>query len=98
MFSVILLGLLCHLPFPSSFWEKLLIPNFQPNSLSSEKRFENKILFEIKVEEHRKDLLYYMMTTRAFPASPSWLLNLTYPHVGVSALYLVLSVAIGSLI
>jgi len=59
-------------------------------------KFNDKLEFVRRnVQSHRKDLLWYMMSIRAFPASPSWLLNLTYPHVGVPILYFILSVAVG---
>jgi hypothetical protein len=36
-----------------------------------------------------------MLSVRAFPTSPSWLLNLTFPHVGVPVHYFICSVAVG---
>jgi uncharacterized membrane protein YdjX (TVP38/TMEM64 family) len=36
-----------------------------------------------------------MIFLRLFPGSPNWLMNLTFPHVGVKPIYFVLSVFIG---
>eukprot|EP01016_Furgasonia_blochmanni_P043166 TRINITY_DN5819_c0_g1_i10.p1 TRINITY_DN5819_c0_g1~~TRINITY_DN5819_c0_g1_i10.p1 ORF type:complete len:259 (-),score=27.86 TRINITY_DN5819_c0_g1_i10:63-839(-) len=48
-----------------------------------------------KLAEHRKDLFFYMISSRVFPGSPNWLMNITIPHLKVPKRYFVASIAIG---
>jgi uncharacterized membrane protein YdjX (TVP38/TMEM64 family) len=60
-------------------------------------RFKNQFeSIRSTVEEHKKDLFFYMTSTRIFPGSPNWLMNLSFPHISNIPLhYFVLSIAIG---
>ena len=36
-------------------------------------------------EEHKDNLFFYLTFLRLFPGSPNWVMNITFPHIGISA-------------
>ena len=47
------------------------------------------------VEKNEDNLFWYLTCVRMFPASPNWLINLAFPHLGVSNGYLFWSIFFG---
>eukprot|EP01017_Pseudomicrothorax_dubius_P048490 TRINITY_DN8831_c0_g1_i1.p1 TRINITY_DN8831_c0_g1~~TRINITY_DN8831_c0_g1_i1.p1 ORF type:complete len:245 (+),score=18.85 TRINITY_DN8831_c0_g1_i1:64-798(+) len=62
-----------------------------------EARFHRHVNFMAKkVEENRSDLFFFMVSTRIFPGSPNWLMNLTFPHIPtIPTTYFICSIALG---
>ena len=50
---------------------------------------------EKKVSEHKENLFFYLTFLRLFPGSPNWVMNITFPHLGVPTTYVLLSVFFG---
>jgi len=48
-----------------------------------------------KLQEHKKDLFFYLVFLRVFPGSPNWLMNLSFPHLNVPIHYFAASIALG---
>jgi uncharacterized membrane protein YdjX (TVP38/TMEM64 family) len=47
------------------------------------------------ISQHKKDLFYYLTFLRIFPGSPNWLMNITFPHLGIKDHYLIFSIFFG---
>jgi uncharacterized membrane protein YdjX (TVP38/TMEM64 family) len=47
------------------------------------------------MEEHKSNLIYYLIFLRIFPGSPNWLMNISFPHLDVSRVIFTFSVMIG---
>ncbi|KAL4455486.1 hypothetical protein ABPG74_012638 [Tetrahymena malaccensis] len=61
-----------------------------------ERKLSNQLrMIKQKVQEHKKDLFFYMLSTRLFPGSPNWAMNITFPHIHIPSHYFVFSIAIG---
>ena len=60
----------------------------------------HEIVFDLKgqqVEEHRSDLLFYMISIRMFPMTPNQILNLIFPHISnISTVHFVISVLVNT--
>jgi len=48
-----------------------------------------------KIEENKDDLFFYMVSSRIFPGSPNWAMNLSFPHLDIPVYYFVPSIIIG---
>ena len=46
-------------------------------------------------EEHKDNLFFYLTFLRLFPGSPNWVMNITFPHIGISAKQVYFSVLLG---
>lgn len=44
---------------------------------------------------HKEDLFFFMTSSRVFPASPMWLLNICFPHLGIPLSYFMGSYFLG---
>lgn len=45
--------------------------------------------------QHRSDLFFYLTFLRIFPGSPNWLMNISFPHIGIKDHYIIFSIFIG---
>jgi len=64
--------------------------------MSKSKKFEG-IINDIrkKIEDNKNDLFFYMVSSRIFPGSPNWAMNLSFPHFDIPLHYFVPSILIG---
>jgi len=59
-------------------------------------KFPDKVkLLKAKVQEHQKDLFFYLVSSRVFPGSPNWAMNLSFSHLNIPIIYFVGSVSLG---
>ncbi|KRX02047.1 hypothetical protein PPERSA_07692 [Pseudocohnilembus persalinus] len=57
-----------------------------------ETKLQKQVAFMKKqVDEHRKELLFYMLSLRVFPGSPNWLMNISFPHINIPQSYFLIS-------
>lgn len=47
------------------------------------------------LEKHKDNLWFYLTFLRIFPGSPNWVMNVTFPHIGISGLMIASSTFIG---
>jgi len=47
------------------------------------------------IQKNKNDLYFYLIFLRLFPGSPNWLMNITFPHIGISNKMLIFTVFIG---
>ncbi len=53
-----------------------------------ETRFKSKLeSVRLLVKQNKNDLFYFLTSSRVFPASPMWLLNVSFPHLDISLTY-----------
>jgi uncharacterized membrane protein YdjX (TVP38/TMEM64 family) len=72
----------------SRFFAKELVDKYL-----GDKRDQLKLLLS-----KQRNLFFYMISLRIFPGSPNWLMNITFPHIGVKHHYLIFSIMIGNLV
>jgi uncharacterized membrane protein YdjX (TVP38/TMEM64 family) len=59
-------------------------------------KFSDKVkMLKAKIQEHEKDLFFYLVSSRVFPGSPNWAMNLSFPHLNIPIFYFIGSVAFG---
>lgn len=63
-----------------------LINQKLPNQLSKIKE---------KIKENENRLFFYMVSSRLFPGTPNWAMNILFPHLGIKDVYFFFSVLIG---
>lgn len=57
---------------------------------------KNKEKLKQKISDYEKvDLYFYLVGLRLFPGSPNWLMNITFPYLGINSLIFCSSVFIG---
>ena len=56
---------------------------------------KSKSKLQSLVNNHKSDLMFYLIGLRIFPGSPNWLMNITFPHIGISSIQFCISVFIG---
>jgi len=60
------------------------------------KWFPNQVkLLNDKLQDHQQDLFFYLVSSRVFPGSPNWAMNLSFPHLNIPIHYFTGSIAIG---
>lgn len=47
------------------------------------------------ISQHKDDLFFYLTFLRIFPGSPNWLMNITFPHLGIKDHYVIFSIFFG---
>ena len=47
------------------------------------------------ISQHKDNLFYYLTFLRIFPGSPNWLMNVSFPHLGIKDSYVLLSIFLG---
>ena len=47
------------------------------------------------ISQHKSNLFYYLTFLRIFPGSPNWLMNITFPHLGIKGHYVFFSIFLG---
>lgn len=55
----------------------------------------NKTRLENLISTHKSDIFFYLTGLRLFPGSPNWIMNITFPHIGIPLHTFFLSVFIG---
>ncbi len=45
--------------------------------------------------ENQENQFLYLISLRLFPGSPNWMMNITFPHLGIKSTYFIASVFIG---
>ena len=61
-----------------------------------ESRFKSRLeSVRRMVKENKNELFFFLTSSRVFPASPMWLMNVSFPHLDISLTYFASSYFIG---